>query len=244
MTEPILSNEVALRIALASRALKDVPLAVLIDALNACLGEELDEAALGRITVANLKGAFGGSYDLDGEEDGSEKWRTADMAAFKEAVRILWGKAGEDAPRLAPDRSADMPHSVRVAMASNGGENLNGHFGSAASYLVYQVSADEIRLLDIRSAAEADASGDKNAFRVNLIRDCRVLYIVSIGGPASAKVIKADIHLIPIPDGGPAREILKDLQRVIATNPPPWLAKVLGAAEGERVKLYRATDQP
>ena len=244
MTEPILSNEVALRIALASRALKDVPLPVLIDALSSCLGEDLDEAALSRITVANLKGAFGGSYDLDGEEDGSEKWRTTHMAAFKEAVQILWGGAREGEPEVTADPGVDMPHSVRVAVASNGGENLNGHFGSAASYLVYQVSASEIRLLDIRWAAEADASSDKNAFRVNLIRDCRVLYIVSIGGPASAKVIKADIHLIPIPGGGPAREILKELQRVIATNPPPWLAKVLGAAEGERVKLYRATEQP
>jgi nitrogen fixation protein NifX len=166
------------------------------------------------------------------------------MAAFKEAVRILWGGAREEDPEVAADSGVDMPHSVRVAVASNGGENLNGHFGSAASYLVYQVSASEIRLLDVRWAAEADESSDKNAHRVNLIRDCRVLYIVSIGGPASAKVIKADIHLISVPGGGPAREILKELQRVIATNPPPWLAKVLGAAEGERVKLYRATEQP
>ncbi len=244
MTEPFLSDEVALRIALASRALQNVPLPLLIDALQTCLGEELDEAALGRIKVADLKAAFGGSYNLDGEEDGSEKWRIADMNAFKEAVRILWGKSGGDEPSVSSGTSEDMLQSVRVAVASNGGENLNGHFGSASSYLVYQVSASEIRLLDNRSAAQADASGDKNTFRVNLIRDCRVLYIVSIGGPASAKVIKADIHLISIPEGGPAREILKDLQRVIATNPPPWLAKVLGAAEGERVKLYRAAEQP
>jgi nitrogen fixation protein NifX len=244
MTEPFLSDEVALRIALASRALQNVPLPKLIDALQTCLGEDLDEAALSRIKVADLKAAFGGSYNLDGEEDGSERWRIDDMNAFKEAVRILWGKAAGDDPDVVGIPSVDMPHSVRVAVASNGHETLNAHFGSASSYLVYQVSASEIRLVDSRSAAEADSSSDKNAFRVNLIRDCRVLYIVSIGGPASAKVIKADIHLISIPDGGPARDILKDLQRVIATNPPPWLAKVLGAAEGERVKLYRAADQP
>ena len=244
MADSALSDDVALRIAFAAKALHDVPLPALIDALHACLGDELDAAALSRVTVADLKASFGGSYNLDGEEDGSEKWRTNDMAAFKEAVRILWGGAREGEPEVTADPGVDMPHSVRVAVASNGGENLNGHFGSAASYLVYQVSASEIRLLDVRWAAEADESSDKNAHRVNLIRDCRVLYIVSIGGPASAKVIKADIHLISVPGGGPAREILKELQRVIATNPPPWLAKVLGAAEGERVKLYRATEQP
>ena len=238
-----LSNEVALRIAFAAKALAGVPLPSLIDALHTCLGEVLDEAALGRVTVANLKASFGGSYNLDGEEDGSERWRTADMAAFKEAVRILWGEANkDDAPKIDAYREGDMPRSIRVAMASNRGEELNAHFGSAASFLVYQVSATEIRLLDIRSAAEADASSDKNAVRVDLIRDCRVLYIVSIGGPASAKVIKADIHLIPIPDGGVARNILRDLQRVIATSPPPWLAKVLGASQGARVRNYTGVE--
>jgi nitrogen fixation protein NifX len=241
--EPVVSNEVALRIALAAQALHGVPLPSLIDALHTCLGDVLDEAALTRVTVANLKASFGGTYNLDGEEDGSERWRTADMAAFKEAVRTLWGWADkDDLPTIDEYAEGDMPRSVRVAVASNRGEELNAHFGSAALYLVYQVSADEIRLVDVRSAAGADDSGDKNAFRVSLIRDCRILYIVSIGGPASAKVIKADIHLMPVSSGGPAREILCDLQRVIAKAPPPWLAKALGAAEGERVKNYKATE--
>ena len=240
MAGSALSDEVALRIALASRALENVPVPALIDALHACLGDSLDEAALARVTVANLKAAFGGSYNLDGEEDGSEKWRSVDMAAFKNAVAILWGPGGSsDMPVVTAVGRPDL-NSVRVAVASNGGELLNGHFGSASYYLVYEVSTDEIRLIDRRSAEEADATSDKNAARVNLIRDCRVLYIVSIGGPAAAKVIKADIHLVPLPNGGPAREVLVDLQRVIATNPPPWLAKVLGTPEGERVKLYRA----
>jgi nitrogen fixation protein NifX len=240
VAERALSDDVALRIAFAAKALNDVPLPDLIEALHACLGDELDAAALSRVTVANLKASFGGSYNLDGEEDGSERWKRSDMAAFKEAVRVLWGDAGGDGGlRPEPYAPGDMPRSVRVAVASNSGEALDGHFGSATQYLVYQVSADEIRLVDVRSAADADASGDKNGFRVGLIRDCRVLYIVSIGGPAAAKVIKADIHLIPKPDGGPAREVLRELQGVIAKTPPPWLAKVLGAPEDARIREYQ-----
>jgi nitrogen fixation protein NifX len=241
MSDVALTDDIALRIAFAAKALHDVPLPNLIDALHTCLGEDLDDVALRRVTVANLKASFGGSYNLDGEEDGSERWKAADMAAFKDAVRILWGWGGRDGgPIIDAYAEGDMPRSVRVAVASNGGEELNGHFGSATFYLVYQVSEVEIRLVDVRSAAEADASSDKNAFRVDLIRDCRILYIVSIGGPAAAKVIKADIHLIPVPDGGRARDILRDLQRVIAKTPPPWLAKALGDAEGDRVRNYRA----
>ncbi len=240
MSDSPLSDEVALRIAFASRALGGAPLPVLIDALHTCLGDVLDEAALSRVTVADLKGAFGGSYNLDGEEDGSERWRTVDLAAFKEAVGILWGVKGTDGTAvLDPYADGDMPGSVRVAVASNSGEEINGHFGSAAFYLVYQVSAEDIRLVDVRSAAGAESSGDKNTFRVDLIRDCRILYIVSIGGPASAKVIKADIHLMPVPDGGPARQILKSLQRVLQKSPPPWLAKAIGAGARPEIESQR-----
>jgi nitrogen fixation protein NifX len=240
VSDDAVADEIALRIAFAAKALGNVPLPALIDALQTCLGDDLDAASLSRITVANLKAAFGGSYNLDGEEDGSERWRTADISAFKEAVRILWGNAdGADLTAIQPYADGDMPRSVRVAVASNEGEELNGHFGSAACYLIYQVSGSEVRLIDKRSAAAAEASGDKNAYRTNLIRDCRILYIVSIGGPASAKVIKADIHMVPIPNGGPAREILRDLQRVLAGTPPPWLSKAL-RAEGERAGLIEA----
>ena len=44
--------------------------------------------------------------------------------------------------------------------------------------------------MGIQSAVEADLSEDRNMFRVDLIRDCQVLYVVSIGGPAAAKVVR------------------------------------------------------
>jgi nitrogen fixation protein NifX len=149
------------------------------------------------------------------------------MAAFKDAVRILWGETSEQekAPTLDAYSPGDMPGSVRIAVASNTGEQLDGHFGSALRFLVYQVSPTELRLVDARPTLEADLTNDKNSFRVKLIRDAAVLYTVSIGGPAAAKVIKADIHIMPVPDGGAAREVLAKLQEVLARKPPPWLVK-------------------
>jgi len=238
-TVPPISREVALRIGLAARKLPTVSVGDLIEALRDRLGDVLDEAALTRITVTDLKSAFRQSQDVDGDED-REDFRTADMPSFKEAVRILWGEIPEGAglPRCKPLAEGEMPTSLRVAVASNDGERLDGHFGSCARYLIYQVSANEIRLIDARPTLEADLSADKNAFRVGLIRDCRVLYVVSVGGPAAAKVIKADIHIVPVPEGGKAPEILARLQPVIAGSPPPWLAKALGFAPGERVRQY------
>jgi nitrogen fixation protein NifX len=136
-----------------------------------------------------------------------------------------------------------MPGSVRVACASNGGEALDGHFGSARRFLVYQVSTDETRLIDARMADDRGRE-DKNAYRAELIRDCRVLYVASIGGPAAAKVVKADIHPVKDAAGGSARDRMLALQGVLATKPPPWLAKVMGQTPEERIRFGRDAEAP
>ena len=133
----------------------------------------------------------------------------------------------------------DMPGSIRVACASLGGEQVDGHFGSCPRFLVYQVSADEIRLIDLRSVEGAEGADDKNAYRAGLIEDCHILYIQSIGGPAAAKVVKAGVHPIKILEGGKAPEVLAQLQKVLAGSPPPWLAKVMGAAPEECVRYQQ-----
>ncbi|MDJ0592936.1 MAG: dinitrogenase iron-molybdenum cofactor biosynthesis protein [Pleurocapsa sp. MO_226.B13] len=239
-TQPI-SNEVALRIALAAKVLPDVSVKDLIGALQTHLDDEITEESLNNITVTQLKRSFGNIYEVDSEWEGEDA-DNSDIAAFKEAVQILWGEKDycEKELPIKPYKEGDMPNSIRIAVASNTGEQIDGHFGSCHRYLIYQLSADEIRLIDVRSAIEADLSEDKNRFRVNLIKDCPVLYIVSIGGPAAAKVIQAYIYPMKVSEGGNAREILADLQKAIATSPPPWLAKILGVGKGERVKNYKA----
>ncbi len=241
MPEQPISNEVALRIALASRLFPEVSIADFLEALQIYIGEDLNEASLSRITVTNLKTALGQTYELDGEEDGEDA-DAADIAAFKQAVRILWGETGaiNQLPPIEPYQESEMPESIRVAIASNNREQLDGHFGSCLRYLVYQVSAEELRLIDIRSALEADLSDDKNAFRVRLIKDCHLLYVVAIGGPAAAKVVQGGIYPIKKEEGGLARAVLAELQQALINSPSPWLAKALGIAAGDRVKNYKA----
>lgn len=74
---------------------------------------------------------------------------------------------------------------------------------------------------------------DKNLYRAQLIKDCQVLFVQSIGGPAAAKVIRADIYPIKVPESIEAEEKLAELQQVFDA-PPPWLAKALGVSEEDR----------
>lgn len=220
---PIASREAALRIALAARALNGLDVRALVGALIEKLEAPLTEAKLGTLTVEDLRVIIAGDFAEQGCHVGVE------AEALKEAIRLLWGQGvtNSDFPAVDAYTEGDMPGSLRVAVAANRGENLDGHFGSCERFLVYQVSPDAIKLIAIRSTIEADAAEDKNAARSALINDCQIVYVQSIGGPAAAKVVRAGVHPVKKPTGGAAREVLVELQGRL-TSPPPWLAQIMG----------------
>lgn len=227
-----MSRETALRIALAARALPGTRVGQLLEILHQQVNGPLTERSLQGVTVTDLKiGLAGSEEDVD--------LLDTPMDALKEAVRILWGETvADDLPQ--PLVLASVPAgSIRVAVASNNGAQLDGHFGTCLRFLIYQLGATDSTLIDIRSTLDADLAEDKNAFRTGLIDDCQVLFVVSIGGPAAAKVVKAGIHPLKKPQGGQAEAVLAELQRVMAGSPPPWLAKLLGQSAEQRVRFAR-----
>ncbi|MDO8828084.1 dinitrogenase iron-molybdenum cofactor biosynthesis protein [Methylophaga sp.] len=229
-----LDRDLALRIALASRILPGVSVGDLVSILHERVGAPLDDEKLKSVTVTNLKTGIGSH---DGEEDGEDIG--IGLENIKLAVRYLWGEEAEDEqiPEIQLYKDGDIPESIRVAISSNSGATLNGHFGSCLRYLVYQLSKNDMRLIDIRSAFGADDSDDRNLYRVNLIKDCHVVFVQSIGGPAAAKVVRADIYPLKVPDVIEAPEQLKIFQQVF-DSPPPWFAKILGVSPEARKRFH------
>ncbi|TCS61746.1 dinitrogenase iron-molybdenum cofactor biosynthesis protein [Varunaivibrio sulfuroxidans] len=219
---PQISRNMALRIGLAARAVPDLKPAQMLAVLEDAVGLPPRQAKLKKLGIDRLRTASGGVLSGAGRD------------ALKAALSILKGETElpEDAvkPEVQAYRDGDMPGSLRVACASNGREDLDGHFGSCLHFLIYQVSGDELRLIAVRPCDPSEREGDKNAYRASLIADCQLVYVASIGGPAAAKVVRAGVHPIKFPLGGNAPDILRDLQGVIATAPPPWLAKAMGRA--------------
>jgi len=230
-----LDRNLALRIALASRVLPGVEVSDLLEILHERVGTPLDDEKLKSVTVTNLKTGIGSH---DGEEDGEDIG--IGLENIKLAVRYLWGEEAEDVniPEIQVYKEGDMPGSIRVAVSSSSGATLNGHFGSCLRYLIYQLSKDDMRLVDIRSSIDADDADDRNLFRVNLINDCHVVFVQSIGGPAAAKVIRGNIYPVKIPEAIEATDQLREFQAVFDA-PPPWFAKILGvSAEGRKRFSY------
>jgi nitrogen fixation protein NifX len=226
-SQAALSRELALRIGLAARALPDTDAKRLLSVLTDCIGLPITEEKIAGIDLNKLKTAKAGEF-ID-----------VDEPLLTHALSIL--KSGLNTLKQQAYVAGDMPGSVRIACASNDGINVDGHFGSCSQFLIYQVSADEARLIDIRNTDipnDLDVE-DKNVFRAELIQDCQVLYIASVGGPAAAKIVKLGIHPIKLSAIDPIKEIVDQLQNVIAGTPPPWLAKVMGIEANDRFRFER-----
>ncbi|MFI3220112.1 MAG: nitrogen fixation protein NifX [Methylococcales bacterium] len=226
MSQNTLSRELALRIGLAARALPDTTIQRLMTVLTAELGLPITEEKLATLNLKTLKTAHEGEFS------------EIEEPLLKKAVHALKHPASEDMTAsplrtgshpITPYHEGEMPSSIRIACASDDTQKVDGHFGSCKQFMVYQVSASEARLIDVRDTQQASAlEEDKNRFRSELIRDCQVLYLVSVGGPAAAKIVKTGIHPIKLPEVTAISEVISELQQVLANKPPPWLAKVMG----------------
>ncbi len=228
MSAAPLSEQVALRVGLAVRELPDVDASLLLKILLQAIGTPLTTARLSRLRKARLVAAANGLLDQASDEQ------------LSRAVNFLKGRGfeleAEPLPPVADYTEGDMPGSIRIACTSNGGERIDGHFGSCARFLIYQVSASEVRLIELRSVPAADPDEDKNKLRAALIADCHVLCTASIGGPATAKVVRAGLHPMKLAAVRPAPELMAELQAVLSGSPPPWLAKIMGETPRERVR--------
>lgn len=217
MTQTGHVKEVAGRIALAVRSLPGIDIGLLVDGLISKAGSPLTLEKLSGITVPDLEKLLGHLRDAPTRDE------------MKQAVRYLWGEGDDDIAPPVPQSLApgEMPQSVRLAVASNTAENLDGHFGSCKRFLVYQVSTSEARLIDVRDPQACLEAEDPNAARAQMLDDCQLLYVQSIGGPAAAKVIRAGVHPMKFPAGGAAAPSIAQLQKTLQA-PPPWLARVMG----------------
>ncbi|PMR73787.1 dinitrogenase iron-molybdenum cofactor N-terminal domain-containing protein [Billgrantia endophytica] len=229
-----LPAHLALRIALAARELSGVETARLLDALLAATGGRITEARLGKLRLARLRACLRVSIGVAASVPSERQ--------LQRAVGLLKGRGvsmpEEPLPIPLPYcEGEDLCGSVRIACASNEGERLDGRFSNCARFLIYQISPCANRLIALRQPAPPGEDEDRHTARAELLRDCQLLYTLSIGAPAAAKVVRAGVHPVKVGDPVPAREIVEELQRVLAAAPPPWLAKAMGVEPDQRLRF-------
>jgi nitrogen fixation protein NifX len=84
-----------------------------------------------------------------------------------------------------------------------------------------------------------DGNEDKLAPKLEIIKDCAIVYVAAIGGSAAARVVASKIHPVKVTQPEPILDILDRLQVVLQGTPPPWLRKALLKDQPRRPRLRR-----
>ena len=99
-----------------------------------------------------------------------------------------------------PDRKDYPMEKMRIAVVSTDGINVNGHFGRAMRFLIYDLGR-EMKLVDTRpsetlSVGDPDHAFDPDRFgRVSAhLKDCRRVYATRVGDVPAAKLKELGIE--------------------------------------------------
>jgi nitrogen fixation protein NifX len=127
---------------------------------------------------------------------------------------------------------------MRIAFATHDRTTVDAHFASARTFLLYDVGADRVSFheaVQFESVSDEDGrhddGDDRLAAKIDALSGCAVLFVRAIGGPAAARVVRARVHPVKLPQPEPIAGVIERLRAMLATNPPPWLRKAVRDAE-------------
>lgn len=120
-----------------------------------------------------------------------------------------------------------------VAFASSDGKTADSHFASAPAFEMYKFTGERQGIIHTSLAAEdMDESVDKVNARINMLKNCAIVYCTQIGGPAAARLVQSGIHPLKVPEGTLIVDELDRLNKLLLSKKlPPWLKKKLGDIE-------------
>lgn len=123
---------------------------------------------------------------------------------------------------------------MKVAFATQDQQRVDAHFGWARHLAVYDITPEGYRYVQDHAFGEdlaEDGNEDKLAPKLDVIKDCAIVYVAAIGGSAAARVVATKIHPVKVAGPEPILDILDKLQDVLKGTPPPWLRKALAKGE-------------
>jgi nitrogen fixation protein NifX len=128
---------------------------------------------------------------------------------------------------------------MKIAFATTDGIAIDEHFGRAGMFAVYDLTRDGYSFREIikfsegRDSAIEETKGmgaiheDRVQQKVDKLSDCKIIYLVEIGGPSAARLVKKGIMPVKVKRNVSIEESLMKLAKTIKTAPPPWLRKAL-----------------
>ena len=90
---------------------------------------------------------------------------------------------------------------MRIAVASTDGITVNEHFGKAERFLIYELSADSLEMIEERGIEPLSVGDPKHGFDklkftriADQISDCKKVYVVKIGDKPAEELTNLGIE--------------------------------------------------
>lgn len=119
---------------------------------------------------------------------------------------------------------------MKVAFATQDLKRVDAHFGWAKNIAIYELTPEGYSFIEavaFEGDLQEDGNEDKLAPKLEIIKDCALLYVAAIGGSAAARVVANKIHPVKVTSPEPIEEVLEKLKDVLNGTPPPFLRKAL-----------------
>ncbi|MBX9635545.1 MAG: nitrogen fixation protein NifX [Magnetospirillum sp.] len=128
---------------------------------------------------------------------------------------------------------------MRVAFATQDRQRVDAHFASAKTFMFYDVGPEEHTFLEAvqfdnvsqEEGVHQEDGDDRLANKIKALEGSSLLFVRAIGGPAAARVVRARVHPIKLPDDETIAAVIERVRSMLKSNPPPWLRKVIQASE-------------
>ncbi len=129
---------------------------------------------------------------------------------------------------------------MKVAFATTDSINVDEHFGRAGMFSIYELTPDGYKFVELRKFADGRDSAieetkgmevhdDSVQKKVERLADCKIIYLMEIGGPSAARLARKGIMPIKVKDVVSIEESLRMLLETVKKSPPPWLRKAISS---------------
>ena len=130
---------------------------------------------------------------------------------------------------------------MKVAFATTDGRRVNEHFGRAGMFVIYELNSSGYSQIETRKFSEGrdtaveETKGMGNIHdkrvdnKVDRLSDCRIIYLIEIGGPSAARLARKGIMPVKVKEPVGIEESMLKLSETIRNSPPPWLRKIVAS---------------
>ena len=124
---------------------------------------------------------------------------------------------------------ASDPSDLLVAFASSDGDMVDEHFGSAAAFYLYKLTASGAEFIAEQRFGQEKKDGNEDKLKPKLawLVGCDLIYCGSIGGSATRQLLALDVSPMQVAEGPDVADLVAVLQQQLAGTPERWLENIL-----------------